>query len=156
MSQFLDYFLLFFIYSVVGWAIETCYIFLTRDKLVNRGFLIGPYCPIYGAGAIAMIFYLSQYKDNALTVFLLGSLICSVIEYVTSYLMEKIFKARWWDYSRLKFNLNGRICLQNAILFGLLGLVLIYFINPFVITRLSISNIIIPQNATIPKLTKYI
>ncbi len=132
MNEFLHYFLLFFIYSIIGWAIETLAIFSKSGKIVNRGFLIGPYCPIYGVGAIAMILYLSQYRDNILTVFLLGSIICSIIEYLTSYFMEKIFKARWWDYSHRRFNLNGRICLLNTILFGLLGILLVYIINPFI------------------------
>jgi uncharacterized membrane protein len=131
-SSFLHYFLLFFIYSVLGWLVETTSIFITSKKLANRGFLIGPYCPIYGFGSITMILYLSGYRDNILTVFLLGAIICSILEYITSYLMERLFKARWWDYSNMKFNLDGRICLQNTVLFGLLGVLLVYIINPFI------------------------
>lgn len=87
-----------------------------------------------------MILYLSQYKENPLTVFLLAIFVCSFLEYITSYLMEKIFKARWWDYSNLKFNLNGRVCLRNSTLFGLLGLLLIYLFNPLLIKLIISMN----------------
>lgn len=137
MYIFFYYFLLFFIYSVLGWIIETINVSFTEQKFVNRGFLIGPYCPIYGWGAIFMILYLTQYKDNMLTVFILACVICSVLEYVTSYVMEKLFKTRWWDYSNRKFNLNGRICGMNSILFGLCGILVIYIVQPILIWLFS-------------------
>ena len=134
------YFLIFFIYSVLGWIMESTYVSIGQKKFVNRGFLIGPYCPIYGYGALIMIIYLEQYKDNILTVFILGIAICSFLEYITSYLMEKIFKARWWDYSDRKFNLNGRVCGKNALLFGLGGLIVIYLVHPIIGTLISKLN----------------
>lgn len=137
MNTFLFYFGCFFIYSVIGWIIETTLVSVRNKKFIDRGFLIGPYCPIYGYGAILMILYLTQYKDNILTVFLLGTVICSVLEYLTSYIMEILFKTRWWDYSGHKFNLNGRICGQNSILFGLGGIVVIYLTQPFLTNILS-------------------
>lgn len=106
-------------------------------KFVDRGFLIGPYCPIYGCGALAMIFYMTQYKDNVLTVFILSLVICSVLEYITSWVMEVLFKTRWWDYSDHKFNLNGRICGLNSLLFGLCGILVVYIINPILISILN-------------------
>ncbi len=130
MRTFLLYFYIFFIYSIIGWILESLYVTIQQKKIVNRGFLIGPYCPIYGFGALGMILYLEQYKDNVITVFLLAVIICSILEYVTSYLMEKLFKARWWDYSNKRFNLNGRICGQNALLFGIGGVIIIYFVHP--------------------------
>lgn len=132
MQIFLYYFLLFLIYSFIGWIIEVISCFIIEKKFINRGFLIGPYCPIYGVAVLIMILYLTQYKDNLLTVFLLAFIICSFLEYVASYLMEKIFKARWWDYNDHKFNLNGRICLSNAIMFGLASVVVICFLNPII------------------------
>lgn len=126
----LNYFFLFFIYSVLGWLVESCFVATIDGKLVNRGFLIGPYCPIYGVGALLIIFYLTQYKENILTVFLLGVVVCSTLEYLTSYIMEKVFKTRWWDYSKNKFNLNGRICGFNSLLFGVASVAVIYFIHP--------------------------
>ncbi len=140
---FLNYFLIFFLYSVLGWIAETIYTSIKEKRFVNRGFLVGPYCPIYGYGAILMILYLTQYKDNIITVFLLSVFICCFLEYITSYIMEKIFKARWWDYSDKLFNLNGRICGENALLFGIGGLSIIYIVNPI------INNIIKFINPTI-------
>ena len=132
-------FLLFIIYSITGWIIEVIATYPDTKCFVNRGFLIGPYCPIYGNCAIAMIFLLHN-VTNPILLFVLSILICSVGEYVTSYAMEKIFHARWWDYSKNRFNLNGRICLVNSLAFGVLGFLLIKFVNPFVvglITKLS-------------------
>jgi len=131
MEVFSLYFILFLIYSFIGWIIEVGNFLVLDKKFVNRGFMIGPYCPIYGYSAIIMIFYLNQYKDNVLTVFLLAVFVCSFMEYVVSFIMEKLFNARWWDYSDRKFNINGRVCLINAVLFGLLGVALVYFVNPF-------------------------
>ena len=131
MDKFYFYFILFLIYSFIGWAMEVCVTFPKYKKFVNRGFMLGPYCPIYGYSSIIMILYLNHYKDNPLTVFLLAVVVCSFIEYMVSYFMEKIFKARWWDYSNRKFNINGRVCLNNAFFFGVLGTFLVYFANPF-------------------------
>lgn len=132
MKQVIYYFLFFIIYSIIGWIVESLYVSINTKKIVNRGFLIGPLCPIYGYGAILIILYIEQYKENILTVFILGLVICAFLEYITSYLMEKIFKARWWDYSNRKCNLNGRVCLQNATLFGLGGLIIIYITQPII------------------------
>lgn len=140
MQTILYYFLIFFIYSVLGWLMESLYVSICQKKTVNRGFLIGPYCPIYGCGSLIMILYLEQYKNNILTVFILGLTICSFLEYITSYLMERIFKARWWDYSNQKFNLNGRICGKNAILFGIGGILVIYLTQPIIEKLLSNLN----------------
>ena len=150
MEAFLFYFLIFLIYSFIGWISEVIYAFILEKKFINRGFLIGPICPIYGFGAIIMAFYLTQYKNNYITVFILGAVVCSILEYFTSYLMEKIFKARWWDYSNYKFNINGRICLQMSCLFGLGGVITVCFINPFLTYLINlIPNTIILIISTI-------
>lgn len=133
-------FLLFLIYSFIGWIIEVIVIGVQEKKFINRGFMIGPYCPIYGYSSIIMILYLNHYKDNVLTVFLLAVVICTVIEYLISLLMEKLFNARWWDYSNRKFNINGRVCLTNAFAFGLLGVFLVYVANPFLNSILTKVN----------------
>ena len=114
-------------------------------KFINRGFLIGPYCPIYGWGCILIILLLNKYTDDPLVLFIMAIVICSILEYFTSYFMEKLFKARWWDYSSNKFNLNGRICLETMIPFGLLGCLIMYFVNPFFVSIYSKipSNILI-------------
>ncbi len=131
MYQLSYYFLLFIIYSVLGWLMEEIITSIVQKKITNRGFLIGPYCPIYGVAGITMTFLLSNLKENIPLLFIASFLVCSAIEYLTSFLMEKLFKARWWDYSHKKFNLHGRICLSNALFFGILGVILIRYINPF-------------------------
>lgn len=135
------YFLLFIIYSVVGWIIEMIDVAILNKKIVNRGFLIGPYCPVYGVGALLMLIFLNKYVYDPFILFCMSFLICGILEYLTSYIMEKLFRARWWDYSSNKFNLNGRICLGNLVLFGLGGIILFYIANPFIMKILmSISE----------------
>ncbi len=126
------YFVIFFAISVAGWCVETIYCSIIERKInLNRGFLIGPYIPIYGCGGLLSILLLNRYYDDPLVVYILALVSFSALEYFTSYLMEKLFNARWWDYSHLKYNINGRIELTNSFLFGLMGLVLIYGVNPF-------------------------
>lgn len=127
-----QYFLLFIIYSFCGWLLEVTCKLIEYKRFINRGFLIGPYCPIYGWGAVAITFLLYKYSYDPLILFMMTIVTCAILEYLTSLVMEKLFKARWWDYSKYKYNLNGRICLQNSLLFGVLGVVLIKFINPHV------------------------
>ena len=124
-------FLLFIVYSILGWTMEMISCYIRTKKLVDRGYLIGPYCPIYGFGATLIVLLLEKYLNDPIILFIMAMLICSVLEYMTSYFMEKIFKARWWDYSNRKLNINGRICIENSIAFGLIGIALIYYINPF-------------------------
>ena len=119
---------------------EVIYTFIETKKLVNRGFLIGPYCTIYGCGCFLLNLLLTNFKENPVILFLLAILVCSILEYTTSYLMERFFKARWWDYSERKFNLNGRICAGTMLPFGFLGLFVIYVLNPFVTTILGNIN----------------
>ena len=116
MIIFLNYFLLFIIYSFLGWLIEIIVCSISEKHFTPRGFLIGPYCPIYGFASIIMITLLNKYFNDPLIVFILSAIIASVLEYFTSYIMEKIFNARWWDYSDRKLNINGRICLENSVL----------------------------------------
>lgn len=126
-------FLLFIMYSFLGWSIEIIETLIKKQKFVNRGFLIGPYCPIYGIGGVTMVLLLSRYIDDAFTLFIMCILLFSILEYSTSYIMEKIFKARWWDYSQFKFNINGRICLETMIPFGLIGVFVMYILNPMLL-----------------------
>ena len=132
MNLFFTYFIYFIIYSFIGWSIEVVGKLIELKRFVNRGFLIGPICPIYGYGFLFIIFIIGNGTKDILSVFLKTIFICSILEYFTSYFMEKIFKARWWDYSQRKFNINGRICLETMLPFGLLGCLVIYVIHPFV------------------------
>ena len=131
MYNFIYVFMLFLIYSIIGWVVDIIGYFLDKHSFKNRGFLIGPYCPIYGVSSIFMIYCLGQYKNDPVVLFVMSVLICSIMEYLTSYIMEKLFHARWWDYTHLPFNINGRVCLRNSMMFGVLSLLLIKFINPF-------------------------
>ena len=101
---------LFITYSIIGWVIEEIDILILQKKVVNRGFLIGPYCPIYGFGSLFIILFLNKYLDDPIVLFFMTMISCGILEYLTSFIMEKIFKTRWWDYSDEKFNINGRIC----------------------------------------------
>ena len=135
-------FILFIIYSFLGWLVEVINCSIVEKKLVNRGFLISPICPIYGCGALLITIVLNNYKDDWFVVFCMAVILCGLLEYFTSWLMEKIFHARWWDYSKNKFNINGRICLETMVPFGILGLVIIYILNPFFYNILNL----IPSN----------
>lgn len=137
-------FLLFIMYSFMGWLVEVLGSLIQKKKFVNRGFLIGPYCPIYGMGSITMILLLSRYTDDIITLFIMCILLFSILEYSTSYIMEKLFKARWWDYSQKKFNINGRICLETMIPFGIVGVFVMYIVNPMFLHALnSLPDIIL-------------
>ena len=131
-------FLLFIIYSFVGYIVEIINCSFNSKKLVlNRGFFLGPYLPIYGVSCILMGSFIIRYKSDLLTVFVMSAFVCTTVEYITSYVLEKIFKARWWDYSDRKFNLEGRVCLGNAFLFGVGGVIFTYVLNPFVVSMLD-------------------
>lgn len=141
------YFLYFIIISICGWIMEVTLQLIQKHKFADRGFLIGPYCPIYGCGGLLITFCLTGLEEHPVALFSMAILICGILEYGTSYIMEKLFHARWWDYSENKYNINGRVCLETIIPFGILGLILIYFVNPFIFDNLvkvpsNILNII--------------
>ena len=121
----------FIIYSFLGWCLESVYKTIIFKKPTNSGFLYGPFCPMYGIGAVMMI-VLSKLSDNIIIIFLLSFVLFSVWEYIVAVILEKCFKTKYWDYSELKFNIKGRICLKNSFYWGLLGVILIYAIQPIV------------------------
>ena len=131
------YFLLFLTYSFLGWTMEVIGKLIQYKRFINRGFLIGPYCPIYGTGALLITFLLKRYTNDPITLFIMAILVCGTLEYLTSYFMEKIYHARWWDYSQRKFNINGRVCLNTIIPFGLLGMFIMYVSNPFLLEKIN-------------------
>jgi len=136
--------LIFFTYSFAGWFMESVGGILKVKKFVNRGFLIGPYCPVYGYGVVLITILLDKYKTDISIVFILSVLICGVLEYLTSYYMEKFFNARWWDYHNRKFNINGRICLETLLPFGIGGTLILCLFNPILINIfLKIPEIIL-------------
>ena len=133
MEGFIYYVLIFFIYSFIGWAQEVVQTIVKEQKFVNRGFFIGPLCPIYGFGSMMITYFLKDDIKQPFYIFLTAVFICCILEYLTSYILEKIFKARWWDYSDKPFNLNGRVCLLFSLAFGLGALLILYGINPYII-----------------------
>ena len=131
--NYYNLFLLFFIYSFLGYIVESISVSLMEKKVVwNRGFLVGPYIPIFGTGAMTMILTLQKYKDDIVALFIMSMVVCLTIEYLCSLVAEKIFKLRWWNYSDKLFNINGRICLQNGILFGIGGVLIVKYVNTWI------------------------
>lgn len=130
----------FIIYSIAGWALESVYRSFCEKKFINTGFLNGPFCPIYGIGAIIMILFLEQFKDNVLILFGISFFVLSLWEYVVGVLLEKIFKTKYWDYSDHKINIKGRVCLFNSICWGVLGVLFIKYIHPYVENNIELIN----------------
>lgn len=116
----------------MGWIVEVLFTSIRNKKITLRGFLIGPYLPIYGFASIVMVMALYKFRENVFALFIMASLTASSLEYIASFIMEKLFKVRWWDYSEKRYHLDGRICLSNTLLFGILGVIVIYYINPYV------------------------
>ena len=132
MITIIQYMTFIIIYSFCGWVIESISKSIEERQLVNSGFLNGPICPIYGLGAMIMIFVLGNLKDKIILLFLAAFVLLTIWEYVVGIFLEKVFKTKYWDYSDFKFNFQGRICLKNSIYWGVLGVIFIQFIHPFV------------------------
>lgn len=138
MYKFIYYFMIFLFYSVVGYICEITSVSLANKRIVlSRGYLIGPIIPIFGFGGLIVTVFLKEYINNPLTTFILGMFYCCALEYATSYIMEKIYGLRWWDYSDKRFNINGRICLETGVLFGIGSLFIINVFNPIIFTILN-------------------
>lgn len=137
---FAEIVLFFFIYSFAGWVVELLWHSIVHKKIIEtRGVLFGPYCPIYGFGALLVLGTTYTIKDNLLLVFLAAVGLCSVLEYFTSFILEKIFNIRWWDYSETrKLNINGRICLTASIGFGVFGIIATQWVQPFIENCISL------------------
>ncbi len=125
------YILYYFFYSAAGWAFESTYCSIGERKLINRGFLLGPMCPIYGAGTLVMeVLLYNPFRDKPLLVFLLGMIFCDGVEYMTSFIMEKMFNTRWWNYENELWNIKGRICFKHTIFWGIGATVFVKYIHP--------------------------
>ena len=125
--------LLFFSYAFIGWCIEVTLKYFQFHRFINRGFLTGPWLPIYGSGAVLITIAVkgaAPLESSIGTTFVLSFLLCGLLEYLTSYFLEKRFHARWWDYSQKPMNLHGRVWIGNLILFGLGGVLIVNLINP--------------------------
>lgn len=139
----------FVIFSFFGWLMETVRVSLREKRYVNRGFAEGPYCPIYGFGMCFVIVFLTGMKNNIPLLFICGMALTTALEYFSAYLLEVIFKATWWDYSYKRFNLKGRICLDISIAWGVLSVVMIELVVPFLDRVIDLIPSLIGQTAVL-------
>ncbi|MGN0325359.1 MAG: hypothetical protein ACI4DW_03535 [Lachnospiraceae bacterium] len=136
-----QWFLFFFIYCFLGWCWETAYVSIRKRQFVNRGFMKGPFLPIYGFGALAILVAVIPVKSFPILVYLAGLISATLLELVTGIIMERLFRVRYWDYSQQKFNYKGYICLSSSIAWGAFSLAMIYgFHNPIERRVLSIPD----------------
>ncbi|SFC56680.1 putative ABC transporter permease [Clostridium uliginosum] len=122
----------FMIYSFLGWCVEVLYAYKNNRYFVNRGFLYGPFCPIYGGGIVSIIILLDRFRSNILLLFILATILTSIIEYFTGFILEKIFKSKWWDYSEDPLNLHGRICFHFSLMWGAASVIVVKVIHPLI------------------------
>lgn len=123
----------FFIYAFLGWCTEVIYACVNSGKFVNRGFLNGPYCPIYGFGVVAVVMCIYPVKDNLPILFFGSVILTTALEFVTGFILEKIFNEKWWDYSDEHFNIKGYICLKFSLMWGLACIIVVRVIHPIII-----------------------
>ena len=128
----------FFLYGFLGWCAEVAFAAVRYKKFVNRGFLNGPICPIYGVGVMLVVELLDPYRDNLVLLYILSAVLVTVLEWVTGFLLEKIFHHKWWDYSNMPLNLNGYVCLLFSLIWGVACVVIVYFIHPLTAGLLSL------------------
>ena len=124
--------LFFFIYSVMGWLWETVYCSLKAGKFIYRGFLIGPYCPIYGFGIIMVLYFIEPFHNNLILLYIFSTIIVTLLEFFTSYFLEKIFHTTWWDYHKVPFNIQGRVALPVSLFWGFCCVIVVKFVQPLV------------------------
>ncbi|HCF38877.1 MAG TPA: hypothetical protein DER56_07465 [Thermosipho africanus] len=141
--MFIRILLYLFMYSFWGWCAEVIYAALKEGEFVNRGFLNGPICPIYGFGAVSVVIILKPFHNNLFILFAGSIVATSLIELITGFILEKVFKHRWWDYSDEKFNIGGYICPIFSLMWGIACLVIVAYINPIIVGAVNI----IPETA---------
>lgn len=140
---------MFILYAFIGWCAEVTYTYVNKSHFVNRGFLKGPYCPIYGCGILAVVLLLEPLKDNLVLLFVGAFALTTALEYITGLILEKVFKKKWWDYSTLPFNIHGYVCLKFSILWGLGCCLMINEVHPMMHKLIEW----IPPKAGVPLLT---
>lgn len=133
LATFIQIVLLFFCYSFIGWAWETVYCSIKARKFQYRGFLIGPITPIYGFGILAVLYFLEPLHDNLLLLYVAATIIVTVLEYVTSFGLEKLFHASWWDYKDVPLNINGRVAVPVSLFWGVGCVLIVKILNPQVL-----------------------
>lgn len=130
-EYFIKLILYFFIFSLIGWILETAFCYFVLGHFVKRGFLFGPLCPIYGFGALILILFLKKYQKQTFKLFFVSAIVCSAFEYLVSFGLEAIFSIKWWDYSPEFLNLNGRIGAFYAFAWGIIAILFTNHIFPF-------------------------
>ena len=141
-EQFFWFFTYFLLYSFLGWVMESIFRSIIEQKIINTGFLKGPICPIYGIGAFIMAFILNRLSNNIIILFFASMIILTIWEYVVGVFLEKTFHTKYWDYSDHKINFKGRICLSNSIYWGILGVIFVKYIHPFmkeIISKIDVN-----------------
>ncbi len=133
---------MFLVYSFLGWCLEVFFYAINKGKFINRGFLNGPFCPIYGFSLIFIHLFLFEKVANPIWIFFISGFIVSMMEVIVGFLLHKVFNQRWWDYSNEKYNIGGYICLRFSLTWGLLCLVIINYIHPLIVKLTSM----IPNN----------
>ena len=134
----------FFIFAFLGWVMETLYSIYTLGHFTKRGFLYGPICPIYGFGALMLILFLAKYRNNNLKLFIYAAIIFSAFEYVVSYGLDALFAMHWWDYTNEFFNLNGRISIFYSFAWGIIAIIFINHVYPFLKKKINLILAKIP------------
>ncbi|MFD2387089.1 putative ABC transporter permease [Enterococcus rivorum] len=125
--------LIIFMYSFIGWLWETIYCSIKAKKFIYRGFLIGPYCPIYGFGILSVLYFLNPFQNNLFLLYILSAVMVTVLEYITSYALEKLFHASWWDYKDVPLNINGRVAIPVSLFWGIDCVLIVKVIQPKVL-----------------------
>ena len=146
-TQIMNLITYFIIYSFFGWLLESTIRSVIERKFINTGFLHGPFCPIYGIGAIIMLLFLESFKNNIIILFIAGFFVLSIWEYMVGALLEKVFQTKYWDYTGCFGSIKGRVCLLNSLFWGFLGVVFVKYIHPFV--AIYISQVPIPVTISI-------
>ena len=151
MISFLEMTYIFVVYAFLGWCSEVAFAAMKEGRFINRGFLNGPYCPIYGFGALLVILALTPLQNNLAALFFGSALITTVLEFVTGVVLEKLFHTRWWDYSDMPFNIKGHVCLMFTVLWGLACTFVMRILHPIIMSLFHIM----PQPLSITLLSLF-
>lgn len=130
--------LCFFIYGFLGWCTEVAFAAGKEQRFVNRGFLNGPICPIYGVGVVAVVVLLEPYENNLFILYVASIIVVTALEWVTGFILEKLFHSKWWDYSNMPLNLNGYVCLLFSLIWGVVCVAIVKWIHPFIFKGVKI------------------
>ncbi len=142
MGKVLEYTLYFFVYAILGWCVEVIHAALKRGKFENRGFLNGCWCPIYGVGVVLVLLCLTPININVFVLFIASLALTSVLEFIVGFVLEKLFKTKWWDYSKEHFNIKGYVCVKYSILWGLACVIVVDLIHPMISHLVHITPVL--------------